>query len=128
MSDKNFSGSIEVIFGPMFSGKSTELLRRVKRNTIAQKKCLLISYAKDNRYSSENVVSTHDKQMMKALKCMTIEEALPHYKDYDVIAIDEGQFFVDVRLLNMCIPSKSLGCSIFRIFCQQGQDCHYRSP
>jgi len=96
MSDKLFSGSIEVIYGPMFSGKSTELLRRVKRNTIAQKKCLLINYAKDNRYSNENVVSTHDKQMMKAMKVNIIEEAVPYFKDYDVIAIDEGQFFSDV--------------------------------
>lgn len=60
MSEK-YSGHIEVIFGPMFSGKSTELLRKVKRYTVAQKKCLVIGYSKDNRYSDESVVSTHDK-------------------------------------------------------------------
>lgn len=58
---ENFQGYIEVIYGPMFSGKSTELLRKVRRYTIAQKKCLVINYAKDNRYSNEEVVSTHDK-------------------------------------------------------------------
>jgi len=58
---ESFSGFIEIIFGPMFSGKSTELLRKVKRYTIAQKKCLVISYAKDNRYSNDDVVSTHDR-------------------------------------------------------------------
>jgi thymidine kinase len=42
---EEFHGQIEVIYGPMFSGKSTELLRKVRRYTIAQKKCLLISYA-----------------------------------------------------------------------------------
>jgi thymidine kinase len=58
---ESVGGSIEIIFGPMFSGKSTELLRKVKRYTIAQKKCLVISYAKDNRYSNDPVVSTHDR-------------------------------------------------------------------
>ena len=57
----NIDGHIEVIFGPMFSGKSTELLRMVKRYIIAQKKCLVVNYVKDCRYSSEDVISTHDR-------------------------------------------------------------------
>ena len=56
-----YTGSVELIIGPMFSGKSTELMRKVKRYTIAQKKCLVVNYAKDNRYSTENVIATHDK-------------------------------------------------------------------
>ena len=51
--------------GPMFAGKSTELLRRVKRLEIAGKKCLSIKYSKDNRYppTSEEMtqITTHDK-------------------------------------------------------------------
>ena len=54
-------GSIEVIYGPMFSGKSTELLRTVKRFGYAKKKCLVVNYSFDNRYSQEEVMSTHDK-------------------------------------------------------------------
>ena len=46
--------------GPMFAGKSTELLRRVKRLEISGKKCLSIKYSADERYSKE-CISTHDK-------------------------------------------------------------------
>jgi thymidine kinase len=53
-------GRIELIMGPMFAGKSTELLRRVKRHEIAGKKCLNIKYIEDARYS-EDCISTHDK-------------------------------------------------------------------
>lgn len=52
---------IELILGPMFSGKSSELLRKVRRFEIAKKRCLVINYTHDNRYSSEEVMSTHDK-------------------------------------------------------------------
>lgn len=57
----NTFGHLELILGPMFSGKSTELMRKVKRYQFANKKCLVINYANDNRYSDENYVSTHDK-------------------------------------------------------------------
>ena len=53
-------GRIQIIFGPMFSGKTTELIRIVKRFSIAKRKCLLIKYSKDDRYSVHGV-STHDK-------------------------------------------------------------------
>lgn len=53
-------GRIELIIGPMFAGKSTELLRRVNRLEISGKKCLSIKYAADNRYSTDKI-STHDQ-------------------------------------------------------------------
>jgi len=56
-----FNEMIELILGPMFSGKSSELLRKVRRFEIAKKRCLVINYTHDNRYSSEEVMSTHDK-------------------------------------------------------------------
>lgn len=55
------SGTIEVIYGPMFSGKSTELLRNVRRFGHAKKKCLVVNYAHDLRYSDQDVMSTHDQ-------------------------------------------------------------------
>ena len=61
MIEKNYSGSIDVIFGPMFSGKTTELIRLVKRFGHARKKCLIVNYANDNRYSDEEMLFTHDK-------------------------------------------------------------------
>uniref|UniRef100_A0A8D2FHH0 Thymidine kinase n=1 Tax=Theropithecus gelada TaxID=9565 RepID=A0A8D2FHH0_THEGE len=54
-------GQIQVILGPMFSGKSTELMRRVRRFQVAQYKCLVIKYAKDTRYSSS--FCTHDRSV-----------------------------------------------------------------
>ena len=52
-------GRIEIIMGPMFAGKSTELLRRVKRHEISGKSCLNIKYIDDTRYV-EGCISTHD--------------------------------------------------------------------
>lgn len=54
-------GHLNLIYGPMFSGKSSELQRMVRRYEIGKKSCLVINYAADNRYSNEDVVSTHDK-------------------------------------------------------------------
>eukprot|EP00742_Colponemidia_sp_Colp-10_P009141 GILJ01009943.1.p1 GENE.GILJ01009943.1~~GILJ01009943.1.p1 ORF type:complete len:253 (+),score=26.85 GILJ01009943.1:28-759(+) len=92
-------GHIEVVFGPMFSGKSTELLRRIRRHTIANRKCLVIKYSMDNRYS-EDCMSTHDRQMIHAQPCKVLREVNDMFDDYDIIGIDEGQFFPD--LVEMC--------------------------
>jgi len=54
-------GHIEVIIGPMFSGKSTELQRRIRRYSFAHKKCIVVNYANDNRYSNQSYVVTHDQ-------------------------------------------------------------------
>lgn len=53
-------GRCDLILGPMFSGKSTEMLRRIRRYTIAQKHCLVIKYARDTRYSVDKL-ATHDR-------------------------------------------------------------------
>lgn len=88
-------GRIELIMGPMFAGKSTELLRRVNRLEISGKKCLSIKYSNDSRYSKE-CISTHDKQVRVAMACKTLSELEDHWREFDVIGIDEGQFFDDV--------------------------------
>ena len=54
-------GHLSLIFGPMFSGKSSELQRVVRRYEISKKQCLIINYALDSRYSEDDVVATHDK-------------------------------------------------------------------
>ena len=54
-------GCIEVIYGPMFSGKSSELLRKVRRFEHAKKKCLVINYKHDDRYEDGDMMSTHDR-------------------------------------------------------------------
>lgn len=60
------SGEIQVIYGPMFSGKSTELLRRIRRYTAANKQCLVLKYHLDTRYDQDNL-STHDLYVILVL-------------------------------------------------------------
>lgn len=68
LAHKSQRGRIELIMGPMFAGKSTELLRRVKRLEISGKKCLSIKYAADTRYSADSI-STHDQIIRSAVAC-----------------------------------------------------------
>ena len=89
-------GQIQLIIGPMFSGKTEELLRRVKRFTIANKSCIVIKYSKDTRYSSDKL-STHDQRTIDAIsmtRLFNLDETI--LQSVNVIAIDEGQFFVDL--------------------------------
>ena len=54
-------GSIEVICGPMFAGKSSELMKKVRNYTYKQKRVCVINYALDTRYTDKDEISTHDK-------------------------------------------------------------------
>ena len=82
----------------MFSGKSTELIRRLQRFKIARYNCLIVKYAKDKRYTEEDSIATHDKQMLQAVSATSLNELKSRYSidEYDVIGIDEGQFFPDI--------------------------------
>ncbi|XP_078081832.1 thymidine kinase, cytosolic [Mustelus asterias] len=93
-SPRKVKGQIQIIFGPMFSGKSTELMRRVRRFQIAQYHCLVVKYAKDTRYSKEDL-ATHDKFTMQAVPATKLSEVLQEALKSAVIGIDEGQFFPD---------------------------------
>lgn len=88
-------GQIQLILGPMFSGKSTELMRRIKRYQIAARRCLTIKYANDNRYSDSDM-SAHDGQTIAAVQANSLLNLLDKADDFDVIGLDEGQFFPDV--------------------------------
>ncbi|XP_050702971.1 thymidine kinase, cytosolic-like [Eriocheir sinensis] len=87
-------GQIQVIFGPMFSGKTTELMRRLRRYQLAAHSCLVIKYAADNRYDSAGMV-THDKQIFPATSATSLEGLRDTAEAYTIIGIDEGQFFPD---------------------------------
>ncbi|XP_043570869.1 thymidine kinase, cytosolic isoform X1 [Chiloscyllium plagiosum] len=93
-SPRKVKGQIQIIFGPMFSGKSTELMRRVRRFQIAQYQCLVVKYAKDIRYSKEDL-ATHDKFTMQAVPATKLSEITQEALKSAVIGIDEGQFFPD---------------------------------
>jgi len=94
--NENFGkGKIQLIFGPMFSGKSTELIRRLKRYQVAQYRVLIVKYEKDNRYD-EDGIATHCGQTLPATAATNLKELTHKASKYDVIGIDEGQFFKDV--------------------------------
>ena len=83
----------------MFSGKSTELIRRLQRFRIAQYECLIVKYANDTRYTKEEAISTHDRQMVPAISSTRLNDLKnmrTRLDAYEVIGIDEGQFFPDV--------------------------------
>lgn len=93
-SPRKSRGQIQVIFGPMFSGKSTELMRRVRRFQVAQYNCLVVKYAKDTRYSDTGM-ATHDKNTMDAVSANCLADVRALALKACVIGIDEGQFFPD---------------------------------
>lgn len=85
-------GWIEVIAGPMFAGKSEEILRRIRRLEFAKKKYVVFKPAIDNRYAHDQLVS-HIKNKSKAIPIKKSSEILEHIKyNTDVIVIDEVQF------------------------------------
>ncbi|KAE8739526.1 hypothetical protein FOCC_FOCC014982 [Frankliniella occidentalis] len=89
-----FFATKKVIFGPMFSGKTTELIRRLKRYQIAKYRCLILRYARDVRYSTTGI-ATHDKQELPAVSAEKLSTVRHFADDVNVIGIDEGQFFPD---------------------------------
>ena len=94
------NGWIEVICGSMFSGKTEELIRRLKRAQFAKQKVEIFKPAIDVRYSEEDVVS-HDSH---AIRCTPVENSgniLLLTGDVDVVGIDEAQFF-DSNIVSVC--------------------------
>jgi thymidine kinase len=89
-----YRGWVEVICGPMFSGKTEELIRRLKRAKIAAKKVAIFKPMLDVRYSADDVVS-HDSTSIPSMRLNRAMEILDHFEDAEVIAVDEVQFFDD---------------------------------
>jgi thymidine kinase len=86
-------GWIEAICGPMFSGKSEELMRRLRRAIIARKRVQVFKPAIDERYSSDEIVS-HNDLRMKSQVIQRASEILPHLDPRtEVVGIDEANFF-----------------------------------
>lgn len=90
---KHYSGRVEVICGSMFSGKTEELIRRVRRATIAKQKVQVFKPDIDVRYSIQRVTS-HNGQKFEAVPVKDSQELLATVEqDTTVVAIDEAQFF-----------------------------------
>ena len=90
---------LEIILGCMFSGKSTELIRRLKRYKAIGENVLVINSATDTR-SSEQVLKTHDGVTFDCVKIKNLVDLLTHpaFKNSKIIGIDEGQFFKDLHV------------------------------
>lgn len=93
-------GSIEVICGSMFSGKTEELLRRLKRAKIAKQKIEIFKPAIDTRYSEVEVIS-HDKNSIHSTVVEHSSNILLLASNVEVVGIDEAQFF-DMGLVDIC--------------------------
>lgn len=86
------TGWIEVIVGCMFSGKTEELIRRIRRAEIARQQAAIFKPRIDNRYSSDHIVSHSDAKLLSTV-VDTSAEILTLAKDAQVVGVDEGQFF-----------------------------------
>jgi len=98
---KHYTGSLEVITGSMFCGKTDELIRRLRRASIARQKVQVFKPVIDNRYAIEKVTS-HAGSEFAALPILSASE-IPGRLDPDttVVAIDEAQFF-DAQVIPIC--------------------------
>ncbi|HCY00920.1 MAG TPA: thymidine kinase [Bacteroidales bacterium] len=93
-------GLIEVICGSMFSGKTEELIRRLKRARFAKQRIEIFKPHIDSRYSIEDVIS-HDSNSIRSTPVTSSGNILLLSSDVDVVGIDEAQFF-DNNLVDVC--------------------------
>src|SRR6476659_3197918 len=94
-------GWIEVICGSMFSGKSEELIRRLRRAQIARQRVQIFKPKLDDRYAEDHIVSHSEMKIKSQLVCHAREIIDSLDGRTQVIGIDEGQFF-DLELVNVC--------------------------
>ena len=87
--------SLKIIMGNMFSGKTSELVRRLKRYQVIGKNILVINSSKDTR-CLEHVLRTHDNIKFNCVKTNDLTQL--NYEKVDVIAIDEAQFFIGLKV------------------------------
>ena len=91
------TGFLELVIGPMFSGKTSTILELERMYNLSNLKTCVINYAEDTRYSDE-YLSTHDKVMIPCVNSLTISGVLTKnvIDEHDVFLINEGQFFADL--------------------------------
>lgn len=104
------SGWIEVICGSMFSGKTEELIRRLKRAKFANQRTAIFKPAKDVRYDDKNVIS-HDENQIDSIPVNSSSEILRYIQEVNVIGIDEAQFF-DRELPAVCQKLAIMGMRV----------------
>jgi len=103
-------GWIEVICGSMFSGKTEELIRRLKRVKIANLKAEIFKPSIDKRYDEIKIVS-HDTNFIQSTPVESAKDILLLAQDADVVGIDEAQFF-DEQIITVCEQLASKGTRV----------------
>ena len=96
---------LSLIVGPMFSGKTTELQRMIKRHTFLGQSIVVVNHSSDTRYNEKGCVTSHDRISYKTTYSVSRLGALTtliNFNEVDVIAVDEGQFFED---LEQCVSA-----------------------
>jgi len=97
-------GDLNIIIGPMYSGKSTRLIK-IYHESSAKKICV-INYSGDNRYNT-NALSTHDGLKIESMKLSKLDTLKTDYDNYDMFIIDEAQFYPDLVEICKFLISKS---------------------
>ena len=109
--DSHRGGWIEIIAGGMFSGKSEELIRRLRRSVIARQRVQVFKPLLDDRFSTDEVVS-RDERRLKALAVATSGELLARVEiGMQVVGIDEIQFF-DAGIVDVCMQLADAGIRV----------------
>jgi len=91
---------ITLYIGCMFSGKTSELIRRINRYKSIQKKVLFVNYIEDIRYGSDNIY-THDKIGCEGIYLHKLSSLIEKVDKYNVFVINEGQFFEDIYTISI---------------------------
>ena len=97
--------------GPMFSGKTTDLIRRVKRHIIAGQSSVVVSFEGDDRYSAGDEIITHCGLVHGAVKARRLSDILDKLSKYSVVGVDEVQFFDDAVVA--CNHLVNLGVKVY---------------
>lgn len=95
-------GSIKIIFGCMYSGKTTDVIRESKKWSSISKKAICINYAKDTRYGDDDQLYSHDLNNVECVRATNLSDIDDDViLSGDMILINEGQFFTD--LIECCV-------------------------
>jgi len=106
---RNLEPGITLIIGPMFSNKTNQLFSEYDKHVLQKYRCLIIKYSKDNRFGSdEKILITHDGKKRPAIAADSLLN-FDCYQDYDVLLIDEIQFFnLDLQKLDQYSRNKKI--------------------
>lgn len=87
-----------MIIGPMFAGKTTHLIQLIKAFQLKKKSCLVLNHTSDSRFSRSSFIISHNEEVIPSKKISHLKEIIStqEYLNYDVVAIDEAQFFEDI--------------------------------